>query len=180
MSTSIFTIGHSTHTIEQFIELLWRHRVGAVADVRRYPSSRRLPHFNAVELDEALAAESIRYEHFEELGGRRDPRPDSRNTGWENSQFRGYADHMETPEFNAGVDRLLALASERTTTVMCAEALWWRCHRRLLADAVLARGPHVRHIGADGRLSEHRLTPFAVTQGTHVTYPAAQQSLNIP
>jgi uncharacterized protein (DUF488 family) len=147
--------------------------------VRIHPGSRRLPHFNQVELDESLAAESIRYEHFKALGGRRDPRADTPNTGWETPAFRGYADHMETPEFAAGVERLIDLAAEKMTTVMCAEALWWRCHRRLLSDALVVRGIHVRHIGADGRLTEHKLTPFAVADGTRLTYPPAQQSLNL-
>jgi uncharacterized protein (DUF488 family) len=180
MPQTIFTIGHSTHTIERFIELLWRHHVGAVADVRMHPRSRRMPHFNSLELDEALAAESIRYEHFEELGGRRTPRSDTPNTGWETAAFRGYADHMESEEFAAGIERLMALAAERCTAVMCAEALWWRCHRRLLSDALLVRGCHVRHIGADGRLTEHHLTPFALADGQRLEYPPAQQSLNLP
>jgi uncharacterized protein (DUF488 family) len=179
MAQAIFTIGHSTHTVERFIELLWRHHVGAVADVRIHPGSRRLPQFNQLALDEALAAESIRYEHFKALGGRRAPRADTPNTGWETEAFRGYADHMDSPEFSAGIGRLLALAEERVTAVMCAEALWWRCHRRLLSDALVVRDRHVRHIGADGRLTEHRLTPFAVVEGERLTYPPAQQSLNL-
>jgi uncharacterized protein (DUF488 family) len=177
MTKSIFTIGHSTHTIERFIELLWKHRIGAVADVRMHPGSRRLPQFNQVELDEALAAESIRYVHFRELGGRRKPLPDTPNSGWESEPFRGYADHMATPEFQAAVERLLGLADERVTAVMCAEALWWRCHRRLISDALLVRDRRVRHIGADGNLTEHRLTPFAVVDGLRLTYPPAQPSL---
>jgi len=176
---AIFTIGHSTHTTELFIELLWRHHVGAIADVRIQPGSRRLPQFNRLELDEPLAAESIRYDHFKELGGRRVPRPDTPNSGWETEPFQGYADHMRTPEFASGLERLLALADERVTAVMCAEALWWRCHRRLLSDALVVRGRHVKHIGADGRLTEHRLTPFAVVDGERLTYPPTQQSLNL-
>ena len=153
--------------------------MGAVADVRMHPGSRRMPHFNQLELDEALAAESIRYVHFKELGGRREPRPETPNTGWDTPAFQGYADHMATGEFETGLERLLALRSERVTSVMCAEALWWRCHRRLLSDALVVRGLHVRHIGADGRLSEHRVTPFAVVDGQRLTYPPAQQSLNL-
>src|SRR5437762_2972687 len=161
MARAIFTIGHSTHSIERFIGLLWRHHIGAVADVRIHPGSRRMPHFNSLELDETLAGESIRYEHFKELGGRRTPSPGTPNTGWETEAFRGYADHMATPEFEAGLQRLEHLAGERTTAIMCAEALWWRCHRRLLSDALVVRGHHVRHIGADGALTEHHPTPFA-------------------
>ena len=179
MTEAIFTIGHSTHTIDRFVELLWKHHIGAVADVRMHPGSRRMPHFNQLELDEALAAESIRYEHFRELGGRRAPEPGTPNTGWETEAFRGYADHMATPEFEQGVERLLALTGERVTTVMCAEALWWRCHRRLLSDALLVRGRRVRHIGGDGHLTEHKLTPFAVADGARLVYPPAQQSLEV-
>lgn len=180
MHRTIYTIGHSTHQIDRFVELLWRHRIGAVADVRMHPGSKRLPQFNRDELDEALAAEAIRYEHLKELGGRRVPRPDTPNHGWENEAFQGYADHMESGEFESGLARLGTLADERSTAVMCAEALWWRCHRRLISDAVLVRGWHVHHIGADGRLTEHRLTPFAVRDGTRLTYPPAQESLNLP
>jgi uncharacterized protein (DUF488 family) len=178
--STIYTVGHSTHPIEYFVELLWRHRIGAVADVRIQPGSRRLPQFNRDALDEALAAESIRYEHFPELGGRREPRPETPNHGWDTPAFQGYADHMETREFEAGVERLLELADERITAIMCAEGLWWRCHRRLLADALVVRGRHVHHIGGDGALTNHRLTPFAVADGERLTYPPAQESLNLP
>lgn len=180
MRPTIFTIGHSTHRIERFVELLWRHKVGAVADVRLHPGSQRMPHFNRDALDETLAAESIRYEHFKGLGGRREPGSDTLNTGWSEPAFRGYADHMRSDEFAAGLARLDELGRERHTALMCAEALWWRCHRRLLSDALLVRGWHVVHIGADGRLSEHRLTPFAVADGAELSYPPAQQSLNLP
>jgi uncharacterized protein (DUF488 family) len=139
--------------------------------VRIHPGSRRLPHFNQVELDESLAAESIRYEHFKALGVRRDPRADTPNTGWETPAFRGYADHMETPEFAAGVERLIDLAAEKMTTVMCAEALWWRCHRRIIADYLLAAGEPVAHIMADGKMVEARLTPAAQRAGAVLIYP---------
>src|SRR5690242_1862793 len=122
MAQAIFTVGHSTNRIERFIELLWRYHVGAVADVRFLPGSRRNPQFNQLELDEALAAESIRYQHFRELGGRRRPRPDTPNTGWEVEAFRGYADHMDSSEFAGGLERLEALAHRRVTAMMCAEA----------------------------------------------------------
>ena len=151
-----------------------------MADVRLHPGSRRMPHFNRDALDESLAAESIRYEHFGALGGRREPRPDTQNTGWTEPAFRGYADHMGSDEFLGGLARLGDLGHERHTAVMCAEALWWRCHRRLLSDALLVRGWHVVHIGADGRLSEHKLTPFAIADGIDLSYPPAQESLNLP
>lgn len=175
----IYTIGHSTHEIERFVQMLWHHRIGTLADVRMHPGSRRLPQFGQAALDEALAAESIQYVHLRELGGRRKPRSDTPNLGWDTPAFQGYADHMESPEFEVAMDRLMSLASERTTAVMCAEALWWRCHRRLVSDALVVRGRRVSHIGPDGRLSEHRLTPFAIADGTRLTYPPVQESLNL-
>jgi uncharacterized protein (DUF488 family) len=180
MPESIFTIGHSTHTIERFLELLQLHGVGCVADVRMHPGSRRLPHFNAAALQEALAPRAVGYAHLPELGGRRRPIPRTQNLGWENDAFRGYADHMESDEFVHGLRALIELGGEEPTAVMCAEALWWRCHRRLISDALLVRGVAVHHIGPDGRLSEHGLTPFAVARGTHLSYPPAQESLNLP
>jgi uncharacterized protein (DUF488 family) len=145
-----------------------RHGVVAIADVRRFPRSRRHPHFNT----ETLATELARYEHLPELGGRRRPVPGTVNDGWEVEAFRGYADHMATAEFARGIERLQALATEVPTAVMCAEAPWWRCHRRLVCDALLVRGWDVRHILPDGRLAAHELTPFAVVDGTQITYPA--------
>jgi uncharacterized protein (DUF488 family) len=150
-----------------------RHGVVAIADVRRFPRSRRHPHFNT----EVLADELERYEHLPELGGRRRPVRDTVNDGWEVEAFRGYADHMATAEFARGMERLEALAAEVPTAAMCAEAPWWRCHRRLVCDALLVRGWDVRHILPDGRLAAHELTPFAVVDGTRITYPAAQQRL---
>ena len=144
-----------------------------LADVRRFPASRRLPHFNSGPLGAALGARGIEYMHLPELGGRRPPGRDSRNDGWRVAGFRGYADHMAGPEFAAGLAHLLALAAERRTAVMCAEAQWWRCHRRLLADALLSSGRAVEHIGADGRLTPHELTPFArVDVAGRIAYPA--------
>ena len=175
----VLTVGHSTHTLEHFIELLRRHEVGLVADVRLAPGSRRMPHFGRRPLAEGLAAAGIGYEHIDGLGGRRRPRPGTPNTGWEVEAFRGYADHMESEEFAAAFARLSELAGERRVAVMCAEALWWRCHRRLVADAVVARGGTVRHIGADGRLAEHRLPDFAVVEGGRLRYPAAQSALDV-
>ena len=175
----VLTVGHSTHSLERFIELLAEHDVGVVADVRLAPGSRRMPHFGARPLAAGLEAAGIAYEHVRELGGRRKPRPDTPNTGWEVEAFRGYADHMESDEFAAGYARLEALAADRRVAVMCAEALWWRCHRRLVSDAVVARGGRVLHIGADGRLTEHVLTPFAVVDEGRLVYPAAQSALDV-
>jgi len=154
-------------------------RIEAVADVRRYPSSRRMPWFNQAELAASLESEGILYEHFEALGGRRNPRRDSPNGGWRVGQFQGYADHMDSEEFQAALDRLLALSAERRTAVMCAEAQWTRCHRRLLADALIARGLEVVHIGSRGALDRHTLTEFARVADGHVTYPPEQQSLAV-
>ena len=144
-----------------------------LADVRRFPSSRRLPHFNSAPLAAALSERGIEYVHLPELGGRRPAARDSRNDGWRVAGFRGYADHMAGPEFAAGLGRLLVLAAGRRTAVMCAEAQWWRCHRRLLADALVLGGRAVEHIGSDGRLTHHEPTPFARRDAEgRIAYPA--------
>ena len=161
------------------MELLRAHEVELLVDVRAYPRSRRVPQFNSEALSESLPSFGIDYLHMRELGGRRRPRPDSVNDAWENEQFRGYADHMETTEFGEALSRLESLARERPTAVMCAEATWFRCHRRLISDALLVRGWRVLHIGSDGRLTEHELTPFAVVSDGRLSYPAPQTSLGI-
>ena len=171
MAPDIFTIGHSTHALSEFVALLERHAIGCVADVRAYPGSRRLPHFNGESLRVELPEKGIAYEHLPGLGGRRRPRPDSPNTGWENASFRAYADHLESDEFGEGLAALRELAEARPTAVMCAEALWWRCHRRLVSDALLVRGHRVLHIAAGGTLSEHELTAFAQADGDRLLYP---------
>jgi uncharacterized protein (DUF488 family) len=138
-----------------------------------------MPWFNRGALESSLAAAGVSYEHFEQLGGRRSPRPDSPNGAWRVGQFRGYADHMASQEFQSGLDGLLSLAGERRTAVMCAEAQWTSCHRRLLADALLARGHEVVHIGSRGGLERHELTQFARVADVRVTYPAEQQLLEL-
>jgi uncharacterized protein (DUF488 family) len=154
----ILTIGHSTHEGERFAALLKAHRVALLADVRRYPGSRRHPHFNSGALRERLANAGIAYEHFgEELGGRRRERGDSPHAGIRVAAFRAYADHMETEEFLRGLERLEVLAREVRTAIMCAEGDWRRCHRRLTSDALSGRGWRVLHIRPDGRLEEHEL-----------------------
>ena len=169
----IFTIGHSTHALDVLLGLLERHGVGCLADVRRFPRSRRHPHFNT----EVLAEAAPGYVHLPELGGRRRPVPGSPNDGWEVAAFQGYADHLATEEFARGLARLEERARETPAAVMCAEAPWWRCHRRLVSDALLVRGWTVCHIGPDGRLTEHVLPDFAVVEGARIVYPSPQLSL---
>ena len=146
-------------------------------DVRAHPGSRRVPWTSSGELAGSLAVRGIDYEHVPALGGRRRPAPDSRNGGWENEQFRGYADHMQTPEFQGALLRLLG--EERRTALMCAEAQLWRCHRRLVADALLTHGVEVLHIDARGETAAHELTEFAVVEGTSVVYPPVQEALEL-
>jgi uncharacterized protein (DUF488 family) len=174
----VFTIGHSTHSLDAFAALLSAHGIALVADVRAYPRSRRHPHFNAEALGVSLPARGVEYRHLRALGGRRKPRPDSQNGGWDVDAFRAYADHALTPEFGAALDELTAHARTRLTAIMCAEGLWWRCHRRLIADRLAANGWSVGHIGPGGELEQHVLPPFAVPQpdGT-VVYPPPAQSL---
>jgi uncharacterized protein (DUF488 family) len=167
----IFTIGHSTRTLEAFLGLLEAHGVRQLADVRTVPKSRRMPHFSREALAASLQAAGIEYRHFPALGGMRRPRPDSVNTAWRNESFRGYADHMQTSEFSEAVSLLCDWAALASTAVMCAEALWWRCHRSLLADALLVRAVAVLHIQSETRAQPHQLHEFARTHGESVTYP---------
>lgn len=176
---TVFTVGHSTHERGTFVELLRRRSIELLADVRRHPGSRRMPWFNGPELARWLAAEGIAYEHFEALGGRRSPRPDSPNGGWRVGQFQGYADHMESEEFQAALARLESLAAERRVAIMCAEAQWARCHRRLTSDALLARGHQVQHIDSRGGMRAHELTEFAVAEDGRLTYPPLQHRLEV-
>ena len=159
--------------------LLREHGVEALVDVRMHPRSRRVPQFNSDLLERSLPERGIQYVHARDLGGLRVPLEGSPNDGWREEGFRGYADHMATPEFETAIARVEALARERATAVMCAEASWEHCHRRLLSDALVARGRRVLHIGPDGRLSEHELPPFAVVDGTAVSYPAPQTTFDI-
>lgn len=171
---TLYTVGHSTRTTDELIALLAESAVRSLVDVRRFPASRRLPHFNKPELSAALAKAGIGYEHMEALGGRRAARPDSRNTAWRNEGFRGYADYMETAAFRAAADRLASRATATPTAVMCAEAWWVRCHRSLIADFFKAAGWEVLHIVAPGRVEPHPFTSVArVVDGslTYVTQP---------
>lgn len=163
---TVWTVGHSSRTLDEFLSLLEANWIQAIADVRRHAGSRKHPHFNPEALRDALAGVGVVYVSFPELGGRRRPRPDSSNTLWRNESFRGYADYMETEEFRAGVARLLELARSRRTAVMCAEAVWWRCHRALIADHLKAHGVCVRHIVHAGECTIHPYTSAArVTDG---------------
>jgi uncharacterized protein (DUF488 family) len=157
--------------LADLVALLQAHAVEQLADVRAYPSSKRMPRFNCETLRRELPAHGIAYVHVPQLGGRRAPLPHSGNTGWRASGFRGYADHMTSPEFAVGLEALEAVAARRTTAMMCAEALWWRCHRRLVSDALTVRGWEVVHVASTGRATTHEVTPFAVIEAGTPTYP---------
>ena len=171
-SPTIFTIGHSTRSLEEFIRLLRAHGVTRVIDVRTVPRSRHNPQFNRPDLSASLQAAGIGYTHMAELGGLRHTHRDSINTGWRNDSFRGYADYMQTPEFHAALDHLIRLARQDQIALMCAEALPWRCHRSLIADALLVRGIRTEDIMGLGQRKPHALTAFAKVRGTQVYYPA--------
>jgi len=164
------TIGHSTHSIEEFVRMLAAHGVAALVDVRTIPRSRHNPQFNRETLPESLDAAGIDYVHLEGLGGLRHARRDSVNTGWRNLSFRGYADYMQTPEFAAALAQLIELSRARPTAIMCAEAAPWRCHRSLIADALAVRGIRVEHIMTAASRKAHALTPFAHVDGDKITY----------
>jgi uncharacterized protein (DUF488 family) len=168
---TLFTIGHSTRPFDEFLALLRAHGVVQVADVRTVPKSRRHPQFAREALERALPEAGVSYRHFADLGGLRKPQADSRNTAWRHDSFRGYADHMETAAFERGVEELMAWSASGPTTIMCAEAVWWRCHRQLIADALVARGVEVRHIMSAGSAPAHSLTSFARVDGGRVNYP---------
>jgi uncharacterized protein (DUF488 family) len=168
---TIYTVGHSTRAFDDFVSVLRSFQIAAVADVRLIPKSRRHPHFADDFLAANLPQHGIAYLPFKHLGGRRRPRKDSRNAGWRNESFRGYADFMETPAFAAALEELMAAAAERATTTMCAEAVPWRCHRSLISDALLVRGWNVMDVMDVGKANAHKLTKFAKVKGTDVWYP---------
>jgi uncharacterized protein (DUF488 family) len=164
----VWTIGHSTRSIDDFVSLLKANGIRLVADVRSLPGSKRYPQFNKEKLVDSLGKVGIRYEHFPELGGRRKPRGDSRNTAWRNASFRAYADYMETEDFRNGIERLLDLAKQAgPTAIMCAEAVWWRCHRALISDYLKVHGIEVMHILDANKIELHPFTSAArVLEGT--------------
>jgi uncharacterized protein (DUF488 family) len=167
---SIWTIGHSTLSIDDFSGALSSFEIQALVDVRSYPGSRRYPQFNKESLRKALAAAGIEYIHLPELGGRRRARPDSTNMAWRNKTFRGYADYMETKDFEAGINRLLSIAAERRTAIMCAEAVWWRCHRSLISDYLKAKEIRVIHILGAAKSQEHPFTSAAQIVNGQLSY----------
>lgn len=171
----LYTIGHSTRTLAELVALLRDNGVKRLADIRRFPGSRRHPHFSREALERSLPEDGILYIHMPELGGRRAPAANSKNTAWRVDQFRGYADHMATDEFREAVDRLVAF--EETTAIMCAEAVPWRCHRQLVSDDLLRRGIDVVHILGAGKRERHTMNPDAVDAGGYLIYPAAQREL---
>jgi uncharacterized protein (DUF488 family) len=167
----VFTVGHSTRTLEELVGLVRPHGVELIADVRKIPRSRRHPHFDAATLPETLGEAGLGYVHLAGLGGLRRERRDSINRAWRNPSFRAYADYMQTPEFAAELDRLLDLGRGRRVAIMCAEAYWMHCHRSLIADALVARGETVFHIATPDRAEPHRLRDFARVDAGRVTYP---------
>ena len=175
----IWTVGHSMRSTEEFMGLLQAHSIQAVADVRRYPGSRRHPQFGQAALAETLANSNIEYIHFPELGGRRSAQADSPNTGWRQAAFRGYADYMMTEPFQTGLERLLAIGIRKRVALLCAEALWWRCHRGLIADALKAGGHVVRHISGPGKAEPHPFTSAARIVNGKLSYRAQTESLEL-
>jgi len=170
---TIFTIGHSTRSLEEFLTLLRAHGITQLGDVRTVPKSRRHPHFAGEALAQSLADAGIAYRHLPALGGLGKPRSDSRNAAWRHAGFRGYADYMESKEFSEAIDDLIAWAGApgARTVIMCAEAVWWRCHRQLIADALVARNVTVQHIQTAASAPAHKLTEFARIDGVRVGYP---------
>jgi uncharacterized protein (DUF488 family) len=171
-SLLVLTIGHSTRPLEDFVELLRENGVTQVVDVRTVPRSRHNPQFNRETLPDALRAAGIDYVHMAGLGGLHHPRADSPNTGWHNDSFRGFADYMQTLEFEASLEKLRTMAEAQRIALLCAEAVPWRCHRSLIADALIVRGDRVEHIMSKTHRRAHELTPWAKVDGTAITYPS--------
>jgi uncharacterized protein (DUF488 family) len=176
MPRILWTIGHSTRPLEEFIGLLKAHDMRLLLDVRTIPYSRRNPQFHTQTLAAALADAGVQYRHLPALGGRRKSRPDSINLGWRNASFRGYADYMQTEAFQRGLEELMGLAASTRTVIMCAEAVPWRCHRSLIADALVVRGWDVRHILSSVRADAHTLTSFAALVDGALVYPSADSA----
>jgi uncharacterized protein (DUF488 family) len=176
----IFTVGHSTRSFEELVAILRAHGVKRLVDVRRIPRSRHNPQFNRETLRKALHHRRLNYRHMKALSGLRHASPDSINTGWRNASFRGFADYMQTPAFREALERLVELATQKPTAIMCAEAVPWRCHRSLIADALIARGYEVRDIMSAASAKPHILNPMARVRGQQVTYPAEEHLYHGP
>jgi uncharacterized protein (DUF488 family) len=175
---TLYTIGHSTHPIERFLELLGEHRIATLADVRSYPSSRRWPQFNQEQLAAALGRAGVEYRWLKRLGGRRhSKRDDSPHVAWTVAAFRSYADYTASAEFAEGLDELIAIAAAARTAIMCSEGLWWRCHRRIVSDQMTLGGWDVKHIMPDGKLTAHRLPDFASVLDGRIVYDGGQPPL---
>ena len=170
MSQVLWTIGHSTRPPDAFVSLLKAHGIRQLIDVRTVPRSRHNPQFNTEALAQSLADAAIHYRHSSQLGGLRKPKKDSINTGWRNASFRGYADYMQTSEFQRAIEELIAYGTNKKTAIMCAEAVPWRCHRSLIADALVTRDWEVRHIMSQTKANRHRLTPFAAVKDGLLCY----------
>lgn len=171
MSHVLWTIGHSTRPIVEFLALLRAHHIQQLVDVRTIPRSRHNPQFNTENLSKSLKKEGMGYAHMPQLGGLRKPKKDSINTGWRNASFRGYADYMQTDEFQRAIEELIAYGTSKKSAVMCAEAVPWRCHRSLIADALITRGWEVRHIMSETKANPHQLTSFATVENGLLYYP---------
>jgi uncharacterized protein (DUF488 family) len=182
MALRLLTIGHSTHPLDRFIELLSSHNVQSLADIRRFPGSRRFPQFNREQLGPALSQFGIEYHWLQALGGRRSKGAAglSVNLGLRNESFRNYADYMATEEFREGIEQLLTTATSKSTAYMCSEGLFWRCHRRLVSDFLLMKGISVEHIMPSGELRSHTLTIGAQIEAGRLTYPAARPGKDLP
>ena len=177
MPLQLWTIGHSTRPLDEFIALLQAHRIERVVDVRTIPRSRHNPQYDSISLSRSLKTAKLSYLHMPALGGLRKARKDSINTGWRNASFRGYADHMQTESFRSALKELMGESRQRRTVIMCAESVPWRCHRSLTADALVVSGWTVRHIMTMTKADPHRLTPFAVVEQNRITYPPAALSV---
>lgn len=171
MNTTIYTIGHSTHPLDEFLDILKAFEIELVVDVRTVPKSRHNPQFNETDLEQSLQQHNIAYGHLKELGGLRHTNKDSINTAWRNLSFRGFADYMQTEDFQDGIAQLIKLAQKKRTVIMCAEAVPWRCHRSLIGDALLVRDIHVEDIMTAKSSKPHELTPWAKVDGVKITYP---------
>ncbi|HEV7485608.1 MAG TPA: DUF488 domain-containing protein [Thermoanaerobaculia bacterium] len=176
---NVYTIGHSTRSADELSDLLREHEIKLLADIRRYPGSKRYPHFASEAMAQWLPKHGVAYIHMPELGGRRKALADSRNTAWRNEQFRAYADYMATDEFRDAIDKLLSLAENQRVSIMCAEAVPWRCHRNLVADELTRRGIEVLHIIGTGAVKVQAMNPLAQVEEDHLVYPGEQQTLRL-